>query len=261
MGKIDINKELDSEEYKQEWKRLIEMRQSISYCLMFCFMNASRDGQSNKMNFFLRMIDDIVQSVVSIEILAKEGAVNTCRRELRYILELALKSCFIVRKNGISDFEDQIKEYKKLLNSSNINLINKIELSYFNEEQKEDFLIYTKRQYGYLCKYSHSSSHQLNERLARINEGRTIGYEGIQELHNLNNDIEKTLSIVIVFLFNSVAQYVVGDFLVPRSGGQNEWYFSKSRFVKIIDETMDYKHERQIHIEKLKALRNETSDF
>lgn len=261
MGKIDIKKELDSDEYKKEWKRIIEMRLSMSYCLMFCFMNASRDGQSNKMNFFLRMIDDIVQSVVSIEILAKEGVINTCRRELRYILELALKSCLIVQKNGFSNVEDQIKKYEKLLNSSNIDPINTINFSYFNEVQKEDFLTYTKRQYGYLCKYSHLSTHQLNERLERINEGRTIGYEGIQELQDLNNDIEKTLSIVIVFLFHSVDQYVVGDFLVPSSGGQNQWYFSKSKFVNIIDQTMDYKHERKSHLEILEKERSEIEYF
>jgi hypothetical protein len=77
----------------------------------------------------------------------------------------------------------------------------------------------------------------------------------------LNNDIEKILSIVLIFLFNSVAPYVVGDFLVPSDGNQNKWYFSKSKFVKIIDETMDYKHERKPHLENLKKLRNETNYF
>lgn len=57
-----------------------------------------RDGVNNKNNFFLRLIDDITQSTISIEILPKEGIINTCKRELRYLLELAIKATFISMK-------------------------------------------------------------------------------------------------------------------------------------------------------------------
>src|SRR5882757_5737298 len=115
MDKNKIEKELSSDAYKDEWGRLVEMRKSITFCLSFCFMNSARDGISDQRNFFLRMIDDITQSVVSIEIIAKEGILNTCRRELRYLIELSIKSCLIVNNTTKHTFEEQIDEYEKLL--------------------------------------------------------------------------------------------------------------------------------------------------
>lgn len=251
MEKINIEEEINSEEYKVEWKRFLEIRNSLISCLRFCYMNSIRDGKSQEQNFFLLMTDDIIQSIVSLEILAENGFVNTCRRELRYLIELSIKSCVIVNNRETVKFEDQVKEYEKLLNSSNINPINSLTFWYLKTHDDE-FKTETKRLYGYLSKYSHSSSHQILERLDRAERGRTIGYEGINELRDLNNDIERVYSVVIILIFHSVAQYVVGDFMVEPNGETVKWYFNKSKFINIIDENFDYKHERQNKLDKLK---------
>jgi len=224
-------------------------------------MNSIRDGVSGDRNFFLRMIDDITQSVLSIEIIAKEGVLNTCRRELRYLIELSIKSCLIVNNTIKHTFEEQIDEYEKLLNSSNINPINSLSFGYLQPDNEEEFKTEVKRLYGYLCKYSHSSSYQIRERLARAQMGRTIGFEGVQELKELNNDIERVFAVVLVMIFHSVAQYVVGDFMVEPSGETVNWYFSKSKYITIIDQQFDYKHERQSILSKLKAERLERVTF
>src|SRR4051812_15723919 len=130
MEKSQIDEELNSDSFKGEWRRLVDMRESITFCLTFCYMNSSRDGVSGERNFFLRMIDDIIQSVISIEIVAKEGVTNTCRRELRYLIELSLKSCLIVNSSIGQSFEEQIDDYENLLNSPNINPINSILFRY-----------------------------------------------------------------------------------------------------------------------------------
>ncbi len=261
MDKTKLEEELNSELYNEEWKRLIEMRKSITYCLSFCYMNSLRDGVSGERNFFLRMIDDIIQSVISIEIIAKEGVVNTCRRELRYLIELAIKSCLIVNNTTKQTFEEQISEYESLLNSSNINPINSLKFYYLEPEQQAQFKTEVKKLYGYLCKYSHSSSHQIRERLLRAENGRNIGFEGIKELQELNNDIERVLATVIVMIFHSVAQYVVGDFMVEPNGQSVKWYFNKSKYVTIIDQKFDYKHERQSILSTLKKQRLEQVKF
>jgi len=261
MDKAKIDEELNSEVYKDEWSRLVEMRKSITHCLTFCYMNSIRDGVSGDRNFFLRMIDDITQSVLSIEIIAKEGVLNTCRRELRYLIELSIKSCLIVNNTIKHTFEEQIDEYEKLLNSSNINPINSLSFGYLQPDNEEEFKTEVKRLYGYLCKYSHSSSYQIRERLARAQMGRTIGFEGVQELKELNNDIERVFAVVLVMIFHSVAQYVVGDFMVEPSGETVNWYFSKSKYITIIDQQFDYKHERQSILSKLKAERLERVTF
>lgn len=156
MTKLD--EELNSKAYKDEWNRLVEMRKSITFCLSFCYMNSIRDSVSGSQNFFLRMIDDITQSVISIELIAKEGIVNTCRRELRYLIELSIKSCLIINENTSQVFEEQIIKYEKILNSPNINPINTLSFTYLKPNYEDDFKTEVKRLYGYLCKYSHSSS-------------------------------------------------------------------------------------------------------
>lgn len=261
MNKIKIYEELNSDDYKYEWRRFIEMRKSITYCLSFCYMNSVRDGVSGERNFFLRMIDDITQSIISIEIIAKEGIVNTCRRELRYLIELSIKSCLTVNNTTKLTFEEQIDEYEKLLNSSNINPINRLIFGYLQPDHEDEFKTDVKRLYGYLCKYSHSSSHQILERLGKAEMGRTIGFEGVQELKELNNDIEKVFAVVLVMIFHSVAQYVVGDFIVKPNGETVSWYFNRSKYINVIDQQFDYKHERQSILPKLKAERLERVSF
>lgn len=260
MEKINIEDEINSEEYQNEWKRFIDMRNSIIYCLRFCYMNSARDGKSGEQNFFLRMTDDILQSIVSLQTLAKDGFVNTCRRELRYLIEVSIKSCVIVNNRKAEKFEEQIKEYEKILNSSNINPINILSFWYLTSEQ-ENFKTDIKKLYGHLSKYSHSSSFQILERLNRAENGRPIGYEGVNELKNLNNDIEKVFASVIVLIFHSVAQYVVGDFMVESDGETVKWYFNKSKYLNIIDENFDYKHERQNKLERLIKERLERTTF
>jgi hypothetical protein len=251
MDEQSIGSELSSEAYRNEWGKFIDMRKSILYCLIFCYRNSLRDGVSGERNFFLRMVDDITQSVISIEIMAREGIINTCRRELRYLIELSIKSCTIENNTRKNTFEEQIDEYEKLLNSSNINPINNLRFSYLTPDQEDSFKTEAKRLYGYLCKYSHSSSHQIRERLARAEAGRTIGFEGVQVLSELNSDVERVFAVVLVMIFHSVAPHVAGDFMVDLDGGTVDWYFNQSKYISFIDERFDYKHERKLILDLL----------
>jgi hypothetical protein len=258
VNKTDnLNKELNSTEYKKAWRQFQTMRNCLLHCLLFSYHDTIRDGISDKSNFFLRMVDDITQSTISIEILAKEGITNTCKRELRFLVELAIKATIITKSSTKSDINEQIEEYKDLLNSSNINPINKLQLDYFKEEDEKEFKTEVKKTYGQLSNFTHASAEQISERISRAFNGKSIGFEGVEELKDLNKLIEKVFSQVIVFIFNAVPQYVVGDYLVESNGDINNWYFKKSKYISLIDETFDYKHERQNKLEKLKAERQQ----
>lgn len=252
---------MNSKEYTEEWNRFQTMKNCIIHCLLFCYYDSARDGISNVSNFFLRMIDDITQSVISIETLAKEGIVNTCKRELRYLLELSIKSCFIENNSTKTNFDKKIDDYENLLNSSNINPINKLTFHFFNESHSSDFKTKVKKTYGYLSTYTHSSSKQIIERLERSQKGKSIGFEGVDELRDLNENIEITFSLVIVMIFHCVTPHVVSDYLVESDGKTNNWYFSKSKFISLIDERFDYKSERQGKLKEIKELRKKKISF
>jgi len=255
MNKTDIYAELDSPEYKDEMQKTISMRISMIECLLFCYMDTARDSESAQNNFMLRLFDDLIQSVTSVEHLARQGFMNNCKRELRYLLELALKANFIVRSAFSDDFESQVKKFEKMLNSSNINPINKLPISYLDQVQETEFKTSVKELYGFLCKYVHASTHQIQERVSLAAKGRTIGYEGTDALKELNGLLESVYSSVIVLLFNSLPQHVAGDFLVHEDGGIVNWYFNQSRFVAMIDTKFDYKYERQNKLKELTETR------
>lgn len=253
----EIDKELNSIEYKTAWQQFQTMRNCLLHCLIFSYHNTIRDGISDKTNFFLRMVDDISQSTISIETLAKEGITNTCKRELRYLIELALKATIITKSSTKKEINAQIEEYKDLLNSSNINPINRLHLDFFNDQDANEFKTEVKKTYGLLSNFTHASADQISERVSRAMNGKSIGFEGIEELQSLNKFVEKVFSQVIVFIFNAVPKYVVGDYLVESNGNINNWYFKKSKYITLIDETFDYKHERQNKLERLKIERQQ----
>ncbi|MBB4081158.1 hypothetical protein GGR28_003809 [Lewinella aquimaris] len=241
--------------YGAEMQRFQTMKNCLLHAVLFSYYNTIRDGISQERNFFLRMVDDVTQSVIAIDILAKEGVVNTCLRELRYLIELSIKASIITQNTTKLKIGEQIEEYKKLLNSSNINPINDLKLKFFDETTEQEFKASVKRTYGLLCNYTHSSSVQITERIARSAAGRTIGFEGSEELSKLNDYIENIYSFVIVFIFNSVPDYVAGDYLVESDGSINPWYFKSSKFISKIDEKFDYKHERKTQLEAIKRQR------
>lgn len=251
----NINKALNSPEYKNAWNQFVTMRNCLLHCLLFSYHDSNRDGISGENNFFLRMVDDITQSTISIETLAKEGIINTCKRELRYLLELTIKATIIANGSAKIDINEQIIEYKNLLNSSNINPLNTLKLSYFNEDEEKEFKSEVKRTYGILSNFTHATANQITQRIERSLNGKSIGFEGVEELNDLNFLVEKVFSQVIVFIFNAVPQYVVADYLVESNGDINNWYFKKSKFISLIDENFDYKYERQSKLEKLKVER------
>jgi hypothetical protein len=255
--KEKLNKELNSIEYKNAWVQFQTMRNCLLHCILFSYHDTIRDGISDKTNFFLRMVDDISQSTISIETLAKEGIINTCKRELRYLIELAIKATIITKSSTKTDINEQIEEYKDLLNSSNINPINRLNLDFFNEQDEKEFKTEVKKTYGLLCNYTHASAEQISERVKNASNGKSIGFEGVEELRSLNELVEKVFSQVIIFVFNAVPQYVVGDYLVESNGDINNWYFKKSKYISLIDESFDYKHERQNKLEKLKLERQQ----
>ena len=239
------------------------MWRSLTNYLVFCKLDFSRGGDVAKRNFFTRVMDDLIQSVVAIKYLSDQGIHNTCRRELRYSLELSVKACLISKmSNSIAlSFEQQIDEYKAILKKSDLNLINAIELSLLAESAAKELKSEIKRNYGILSRYSHATPFQVSERLEKEKFGITIGFEGEAEMKELNGHAELIYSYIIMLFAHAIPEWVVGDFLVESDGGRNQWYFKRSKYVSMLDERFDYKHERQRSLVIIQADRMRDVEF
>jgi hypothetical protein len=262
MSRIEIDKELQSQEFKDEWNRHEAICNSFLEAVLFCNLNYFRDRINSEVNFFIRVSDDFIQSLIAIKMLSKEGIHNQCRRELRYLLELAVKSCLVSQRNSSLDYQTQITAFEKLLKEDSISIIRDINLHLITDTQlRGDFNTEIKKLYGMLCTYIHVSPHQLVEKIQLAHSGRYIGFEGVAELRQLNDELERTLAYVMVLLFHSIPEWVVGDFLVEDDGSTKEFHFNQSRYIIDIDRKFDYKAERQSKLSQLNLERERKIKF
>lgn len=253
---LNIDEELESKEYREEYDRHLDILNSFLRTLVFINLNCSRSETLKNKLFCLSVIDDLLQSLAAIKSLSAEGIRNACRRELRYIIELTIKACLISQKQSEKSTEEQIMQFRDTLRSTNISMIKDIDFYFFDEPQKERFITETKRQYGLLCLYVHSTPYQMEERIKLDKKGRYIGFEGTNELRELNDEIGYALSNVLILLFHAIPQWCVGDYIVEHDGYTVVTYYSKYSFFNIIDKCFDYKHERQDKLKELQSIRD-----
>ncbi len=252
----NIESELNSNEYNNEYLRHIDILNSFMRALVFIRMNCSRNKTLKDALFCLSVIDDLLQSLVAIKSLSNEGIRNTCRRELRYIIELSIKACLISQKDVDKTIEEKISVFRNILRSTNISMMKNIDFFYFADADREYFISEASRFYGTLCLYVHASPEQIKERLELDAKGVYIGHEGTLELKELNDEIGKALYIALILFFHAIPQWCVGDYLVESNGCTVDNYFTQYRLVSVIDEHFDYKHERQSILSELQSYRH-----
>jgi hypothetical protein len=107
----------------------------------------------------------------------------------------------------------------------------------------------------------HLSPHQIEERIAAVEAGRTAGKESAEDITDLNDLVSRGLACALVLLLHSVPEYVSGDWLVEPDGTTTNWYFMESKFFAGMDSHFDYKHERQEHLDTVRTTRQSIVRF
>jgi hypothetical protein len=187
--------------------------------------------------------------------LIREGIHNVCRRELRFILEMSIKTCFVQQKQYNVDIATKLNSFKSILDSANISFRKQLDLSLIPEAERVSFDQEVGRLYGETSRYIHMTQSQILERIELVDQNRTSGKEGPDEIESLNRLIGRGLACSLVLLLHSVPDYVAGDLLVEPDGKSLKWFFAQSRFIALIDEQFDYKAERQANLKEVRKAR------
>lgn len=224
---------------------LHQSRDAFLAALGFIIHDTGRDVDFRANHLLGYVCQDFLQSAVAITVLAMEGALNVCKRELRFLLEAAIKLCFIQQKDYARPIGEKLKLYEKQLGDSSISLLKRIELSLLRPDAVGAFKTAVGRAYGRTSNYVHLTPLQLQERMRATDAGRTSGKESAEEMEELRQLVDEVLALVLVYVFHGSPSYVAGDFFVQSDGCSVAWRFMSSRFVAMIDEHFDYKHERQ----------------
>jgi len=223
--------------------------------VMFLVRDTARDPKFFDCHFLAYVADDYLESAVAIPLMVREGIHNVCFRELRFLLELSLKLCFIQQQNYHLPIEEKLAAFREQLNSPNISIKNNIDLSLLPVAERATFLEETGRVYGATSNYVHLTFSQMKDRLTQVESGRTLGNETPEEVSRLNELILRVLSTAFVYIAHSVSNYAVGDFFVDTDGNSYQWSLGRSRYVAMLDESFDYKHERQASLAEIRRLR------
>ena len=166
-----------------------------------------------------------------------------------------IKACLISQKETDKTTIEQIDEFRDIIKSTNISMVKEIDFYFFTEQQKGQFITEIKRFYGELCTYVHSTPIQIQERIELDKKGRYIGFEGTDELRELDDEVGFALSYILCLFFHAIPQWCVGDYLVERTGYTVDSYFSKYKYFAMIDEQFDYKCERQDKLIEIQEIR------
>ena len=100
--------------------------------------------------------------------LIQEGIHNVCRRELRFILEMSIKICFVQHKQYNSDVETKLNSFKSIFDSTNISIQKQLNLHLIPELQRPSFYQEVGRLYGETSSYVHLTQAQILERIALV---------------------------------------------------------------------------------------------
>jgi hypothetical protein len=191
-----------------------------------------------------RFAPHLSESVLAVMMNAKEGLQNAARRELRFLLEAAVKfsACdsssdaksFDRRLAGLGDRGKRFEDYVSALR-------------YFDEFEKPDEAnAAILSLYGDLSLYVHAAVPQFQTAMSRERNGESAGMESVSILNRFNQLAFKVYDLVLVRMFYSIGLGMAGDIFTTTLDDEPKWRFHKAPFVGRMSRCFDYKHERRV---------------
>ncbi len=190
-----------------------------------------------------RFAPHLVESVIAITASAREGLQSAARRELRFLLEAAVKlssrdfhpkaKSFEERLAGLNDRDRRFEDYVA-------------SLTYFAEFDKpEEANAAVLSLYSELSRAVHATATQFEEALSRSQRGEDAGMESVATLSKFNKLTMQVYDIVLVRMFHGLGLSLSGDIFTSILDNEPRWRFHKAKHVARLSKCFDYKHERR----------------
>jgi hypothetical protein len=191
-----------------------------------------------------RFAPHLSESVLAVTMNAKEGLQNAARRELRFLLEAAVKlssrdfhtdaKTFEERLAGLADRGKRFEDYAS-------------ELRYFDEfEKPQEANAAISSLYGDLSLYVHAAVPQFQSAMTRSDKGEDPGMESVATLNRFNSLAFQVYDLVLVRMFYALGLSMAGDIFTTVLDDEPKWRFHKGKFISRMSRCFDYKHERRV---------------
>lgn len=233
------------EQYKAQLTVLDRTTRDFVEALRLASVAFTRYSHANEW-LIHKFVDDFLESAISVHSLAIQGVYNVGRREMRYLIEAAVKHVFVDQQlPGHTPLVDRLAflgDASKVPRSS-VSPVDQLQVRMIADAHKLKSAVHSS--FGALSGYTHLSKRQLDERLARAARGEFSGFENAKTLEAFNRLLFQTWDIVLALFFEGVGPSFTGDIFIRVLDDRPTWRFHKGSFVREISRHFDYKLERQ----------------
>ena len=234
---------LDSQPFKDGLRYLDGIANDFLTAQTYVRLQGSRDSNSSSF-LLLRFAPHLSESTIAITMNARQGLQNAARRELRFLLESAVKlssrdflpeaKTFEERLKGLNDRDRRFDQYVE-------------DLKYWDEYEKpEEANASILSLYSELSKFVHATEPQFSATLIRSKRGEDPGMESVATLNRFNQLAFQVYDFALVRVFYSIGLGMAGDIFTGILDDEPKWRFHKGKFVGRMSRCFDYKHERRV---------------
>jgi hypothetical protein len=189
-----------------------------------------------------RFTDDFLESAIAIRALAEQGVFNVCRRELRYLLEAAVKHVYVDQQvAGSASLADRLAflgDTKKVPRSS-VDPVKQLTVRMLRDTSSLTNAV--RNAFGALSGYTHLSKKQLEERLQHASHGEYSGFESAATLDAFNRLLVQVYDVVLALVFEGIGPSFTGDLFIHVFDDLPKWRFHRGKLVGEISRFFDYK--------------------
>jgi hypothetical protein len=241
----------ESDEYQSELIFLGRTIRDLIHSLRLCEIVASRWPEFGHNYLLPRHFDDIVEAALTAQLAIENGALNPARRELRYMLEVAVNIAYVDEVRARDSFHERIAYYRgNKVKKSNVDHVFQLPFRLLGEN-KESFANCVRNAWVRASNYVHLTKRRIDEKLRLREEGVTLGMETVEMLRSIVSEAHEVCSIVMILTFETIGPSFTGDLLVDSLDERDEWTFHANEYIAIVDSYFDYKHERKDSLEQI----------
>jgi hypothetical protein len=233
------------DEYRAQWTYMLRLTRDFVVGVRSAAVAFTRYTESKKW-LLQSSMDDFLESAISLVSLAQQGVFNVGRRELRYMVELAVKCVYV---DQICPTHAALAQRVELAGDSaqvprsSVEVVDRLTLRML--PNPIDFMESVRSTFGSLSRYTHPSKDQLEERFRRVDRGEFSGFESARTLRAFNRHVGAAYDHILVLIFEGIGPTFTGELFMQIFDHDSAWKFHKGHYVRQVSAHFDYKSERQ----------------
>lgn len=191
-----------------------------------------------------RFADHVLESATAILALTTNGMHGPLRRELRHLIEHAMKVAVVDQRLPNATLEERLEYLTSGLPRSSVD-VGELSLWSLSPISTQELRSVVRSDFRSLSRYVHPSQRQLEERVRADARGEFVGFETTSQLAKVNSLVRRVYDIVLLLTFETLGWDLTGDTFIHILDERDSWKFHRTRFVSELSRNFDYKAERQ----------------